>query len=307
MAKTNKRRLTKSERNGRIEKTVSFICLAVFALIWVFPLVYMVGTSFKSELDLQLHPDSLFPSAPSEWTLKHYAGFFVGEDGALSGLPIWMLNSLWSSFASVGLTVLLDLITAYAVVFLKFRGKDVLMKFLYLWLAVPGVIGTAASFAIFAAIRNSLHITGMPAYFYIYMWLIVPGTTGIFNMLLMRNFFASIPKDIVESAQSDGASNAKIFFKVVCPLAKSTVMLIVLFTFNGSWNNLLGPQMMLTGESSYWKTITVGLIGYTGGSAWSYVGVAMATSVFSLIPIVILFIITQNKMIDGLATTGIKR
>ena len=161
MAKTNKRRLTKSERNGRIEKTVSFICLAVLALIWVFPLVYMVGTSFKSELDLQLHPDSLFPSAPSEWTLKHYAGFFVGEDGAVSGLPIWMLNSLWSSFASVGLTVLLDLITAYAVVFLKFRGKDVLMKFLYLWMAVPGVIGTAASFAIFAAIRNSLHITGI--------------------------------------------------------------------------------------------------------------------------------------------------
>lgn len=306
MVKTNKRRLTKSERNARIEKTVSFICLVVIALIWVFPLVYMVGTSFKSELDLQLHPDSLFPSSLSEWTLKHYAGFFVGEDGAVSGLPIWMLNSLWSSFASVGLTVLLDLITAYAVVFLKFRGKDVLMKFLYLWMAVPGVIGTAASFVIFAAIRNSLHITGTPAYFYIYMWLIVPGTTGIFNMLLMRNFFASIPKDIVESARSDGASNAKIFFKVVCPLAKSTVMLIVLFTFNGSWNNLLGPQMMLTGESSYWKTITVGLIGYTGGSAWSYVGVAMATSVFSLIPIVILFIITQNKMIDGLATTGIK-
>ena len=82
MAKTNKRRLTKSERNGRIEKTVSFICLAVLALIWAFPLVYMVGTSFKSELDLQLHPDSLFPSSPSEWTLKHYAGFFVGEDGA---------------------------------------------------------------------------------------------------------------------------------------------------------------------------------------------------------------------------------
>lgn len=306
MVKTNKRRLTKSERNARIEKTVSFICLVVIALIWVFPLVYMVGTSFKSELDLQLHPDSLFPSSLSEWTLKHYAGFFVGEDGAVSGLPIWMLNSLWSCFASVGLTVLLDLITAYAVVFLKFRGKDVLMKFLYLWMAVPGVIGTAASFVIFAAIRNSLHITGTPAYFYIYMWLIVPGTTGIFNMLLMRNFFASIPKDIVESARSDGASNAKIFFKVVCPLAKSTVMLIVLFTFNGSWNNLLGPQMMLTGESSYWKTITVGLIGYTGGSAWSYVGVAMATSVFSLIPIVILFIITQNKMIDGLATTGIK-
>ena len=306
MKTTKKKRLTKSERSNRIDKAVSFVFLAIIAVIWAFPLIYMIGTSFKSDLDLQLHPEKLFPSSPSEWTLDHYVGFIVGSDGKLSGLPMWMLNSLWSSLATVGLSVVLDLITAYAVVFLKFKGKDVLMKFLYLWMAVPGVIGTAPSFAIFASIRNSLELSGMPAYFYIYMWLIVPGATGIFNMLLMRNFFASIPKDIVESARSDGASNAKIFFKVVCPLAKSTMLLIVLFTFNGSWNNLLGPQMMLTGESSYWKTITVGLIGYTGGSSWSYVGVAMATSVFSLIPIVIVFLITQNKMIDGLATTGVK-
>lgn len=305
MEKT-KRPLTKSERTRRREKIVSFAILFVVCVIWIIPLVYMVGTSFKSDYDLVAHPERIFPSAWSEWTIKHYYGFIV-RDGKIDNMPVWMLNSLWSTMATVGLTVIVDLLTAYAVVFLKFKGKQTLMKFLLLWMAVPGVIGTAPSFALYSTIRNSLKISsGVAAYIYIYIWLVVPGITGIFNMLLMRNFFESIPKDIVDSAKSDGASNMKIFRRIVCPLAKSTIMLVVLFTFTGSWNSLIWPQLLLSGEKSYWYTVTVALTGYTGGGGWSATGIAMATSVFALIPIVIIFIITQNKMIDGLASTGVK-
>ena len=306
MTSTKKRRRTKSERTMLREKTVSFIILLVVCFVWVLPLLYMLGSSFKSELDLQLHPEKIFPSAWSEWTLEHYFGFIVRE-GKVDNMPLWMLNSLWSTFATVGLTVIVDLLTAYAVVFLNFKGKHTFIKFLLLWMAVPGVISTAPSFALYSQIRNSLSIkSDVATYAYIYTWLIVPGITGIFNMLLMSNFFLSIPKDIVDSAKSDGASNMKIFRRIVCPLAKSTIMLVVLFTFTGSWNNLVWPQLLLTGEKSYWNTITVALTGYTGGSSWGSTGVAMATSVFALIPIVIVFCITQNKMIDGLASTGVK-
>ena len=306
MTSTKKRRRTKSERTMLREKTVSFIILLVVCFVWVLPLLYMLGSSFKSELDLQLHPEKIFPSAWSEWTLEHYFGFIVRE-GKVDNMPLWMLNSLWSTFATVGLTVIVDLLTAYAVVFLNFKVKHTFIKFLLLWMAVPGVISTAPSFALYSQIRNSLSIkSDVATYAYIYTWLIVPGITGIFNMLLMRNFFLSIPKDIVDSAKSDGASNMKIFRRIVCPLAKSTIMLVVLFTFTGSWNNLVWPQLLLTGEKSYWNTITVALTGYTGGSSWGSTGVAMATSVFALIPIVIVFCITQNKMIDGLASTGVK-
>lgn len=303
----NKRRLTKSELTRRREKIVSFAVMFVISVIWVLPLIYMVGTSFKSDFDLQTHPEKLFPSDWSEWTLKHYTGFIVRE-GKIDNMPVWMFNSLWSTLATVALTVAVDLLTAYAVVFLRFKGKDAIVKFLLVWMAVPGVIGTAPSFAIYSRIRGALNITSdVATYAYIYMWLIVPGITGIFNMLLMRNFFLSIPMDIVDSAKSDGASSMVIFRRIVCPLAKSTVMLIVLFTFTGSWNSLMWPQLLLSGQKSYWNTITVALTGYTGGGGWSATGVAMATSVFALIPIVIIFIITQNKMIDGLASTGVKR
>ena len=301
-----KRRPTKSELTKRREKIVSFIVLLVVSVLWALPLIYMVGTSFKSDYDLQANPNKLFPSAKSEWTLKHYTGFIVRE-GKIDNMPVWMLNSLWSTLATVGLTVIFDLLTAFAVVFLQFKGKKILMKFLMLWMAVPAVIGTAPSFALYSQLRRSLGISGDAAtYAYIYMWLIVPGVTGIFNMLLMRNFFASIPKDVIDSAKSDGASYMTIFRRIVCPLAKSTVMLIVLFTFTGSWNSLVWPQLLLSGEKSYWNTVTVALTGYTSGSGWSRTGIAMATSVFALIPIVIIFIITQNKMIDGLASTGVK-
>lgn len=302
----NKRRLTKSELTRRREKIVSFAVMFVISVIWVLPLIYMVGTSFKSDFDLQTHPEKLFPSDWSEWTLKHYTGFIVRE-GKIDNMPVWMFNSLWSTLATVALTVAVDLLTAYAVVFLRFKGKDAIVKFLLVWMAVPGVIGTAPSFAIYSRIRGALNITSdVATYAYIYMWLIVPGITGIFNMLLMRNFFLSIPMDIVDSAKSDGASSMVIFRRIVCPLAKSTVMLIVLFTFTGSWNSLMWPQLLLSGQKSYWNTITVALTGYTGGGGWSATGIAMATSVFALIPIVIIFIITQNKMIDGLASTGVK-
>ena len=232
-------------------------------------------------------------------------GIFV-RDGKIDKMPIWMLNSLWSTAACILVTVLFDLITAYALVFLKFKGRNGIIKFLFLWMAVPGVIGTAPGFVIFSQIRNALQMNETATYLYIYFWLIVPSGTGIFNMLLMRNFFLSIPPDIVDSAKSDGAGHRVIFRRIVCPLARSTLLLIVLFTFTGSWNNLVWPQLLLSGEDSYWQTVTVALTGYTGGSGWGQVGVSMATGVFSLIPIIIVFVITQNKMIDGIASTGLK-
>lgn len=307
--KTQKRRLTKSERTKRKDKIIAFCVLLVVSVFFVFPLIYMLGTSFKSDTELISHPEKIFPSA-GEWTIKHYSTFII-NNGEPDKLPFWMLNSLWSSFLTVLLTVICDLMVAFALVFLQFRGKKVLEKFLYLWMSIPGIIGTAPSFAMFAIIRRALNITGgAGGYLYSYFWIIMPGISGIFNMLLMRNFFASIPKDIVDSAKSDGAKTMTIFWRIVVPLAKSTILLIVLFSFVGAWNNLIWPQLIFSGAAegspeNFWKTVTVGLTTFTHGG-WDQLGVSMAVSAFTMIPVIIIFIFTQNKMIDGLASTGIK-
>lgn len=300
-----KKVLSKSQRTRRNEKTVSFVILVIVTILWMLPLVYMVGSSFKSEYDLQAHPSLLLPTA-GNWTLAHYKSFLSADSDAK--IFYWLGNSLWSTLVHVALTVLLDLLTAYVLVFLDFKGKKGFVKLLYLWMAVPGVIGTAPMFAIFAAIRRGLSITSdAGSYVYIFFWIIMPGVSGIFNMLLMRNFFLSIPRDIVDSARSDGASNFKIFTKIIVPLARSTILLIVLFTFTGAWNSLNWPQLIFSGESQKWWTVTIGLTRFTDSqSAAASTGIAMATSVFAMLPIIIVFLFTQNKMIDGIASTGVK-
>lgn len=302
------KKLTKSQLTARNEKIVSFIVLAFAALLFAFPLIYMLGTSFKSDLDLQMHPEKVFPS-PGQWTLKHYAGFFINSEGQLDNMPKWMFNSLWSTGLTVVLTVLIDLVVAYVVVFLRWKGKKVFMKALFVWMAAPTVIATAPGLVIFQTVKNALAVNSFSAtYALVYFWLTIPGIVGVFNVILMHNFFRTIPVDIIESAKSDGASHFKIFFKIVCPLAKSTMLVIVLFTFAASWNNLQGPQLLMAGEEDVAiRTITVALAeSYSGASAWGAQGVSMATAVFSLIPVLIIFIFTQNKMIEGLASTGVK-
>ena len=118
MKTVQKKRLTKSQITARNEKIVSFIVLAFASLLFIFPLIYMLGTSFKSDLDLQMHPEKIFPT-PGQWTLKHYAGFFINSEGQLDNMPKWMFNSLWSTSVTVILTVLIDLVVAYVVVFLR--------------------------------------------------------------------------------------------------------------------------------------------------------------------------------------------
>ncbi len=307
MKTVQKKRLTKSQITARNEKIVSFIVLAFASLLFIFPLIYMLGTSFKSDLDLQMHPEKIFPT-PGQWTLKHYAGFFINSEGQLDNMPKWMFNSLWSTSVTVILTVLIDLVVAYVVVFLRWKGKKVFMKALFAWMAAPTVIATAPGLVIFQTVKSTLGISSPAAtYALVYFWLTIPGIVGVFNVILMHNFFKTIPVEIIESAKSDGASHFTIFRKIVCPLAKSTMLVIVLFTFAASWNNLQGPQLLMAGEGQYIQTITVALAeSYGGSSAWGAQGVSMATAVFSLIPVLIIFLFTQNKMIEGLASTGVK-
>lgn len=100
---TKKRKLTKSERTARKDKIIAFIVLFVVSIFFVFPLIYMLGTSFKTDLELQMHPEKIFPSV-GEWTLDHYSTFII-NNGKPDKLPFWMINSLWSSFLTVLLKI----------------------------------------------------------------------------------------------------------------------------------------------------------------------------------------------------------
>lgn len=297
--------ISKINANNFKSKLIAFIILSIVSFFWLLPLFYMLGMSFKTDVDIGMNPNRIFPT-PGNWTLEHYSGFFKLKGSRIDDLPIWMINSIVICFFTVVLTIIVDTLAAYAFVFLRFRGRKLLFTMIVFSMTIPGVISMTPSFSIYATLGNA--INGLSAdKVYNYMWLIMPATTSVFNLYLMKNFFDSIPGEIVESGRIDGASDFRIFRSIILPLARSTILLVALFSFSGSWNDLLWPSLILSGKDSTFYTITVALTGYTSGDSWAMKGLAMSTSVFALIPVLIVFLITQNRMIDGLASTGVKR
>lgn len=301
---TKRLKLSKSERIAIKNKTISFIILFVVCLIWLIPLLIMLGMSFKTTEDIIAHPTRIFPTW-GNWTLEHYLGFFKMKDGHIDNLPLWMINSTISTVLTVVIGGVLTVLAAYSFVFLKIKGTKFIVAVIAASMTIPGVITFVPSYIMFSRIGASTSFGS--SIVYIYAWIIGPGLAGAFNLMLMINAYKTIPQEIVESARSDGASEWKIFTKITTPLVKSTIVVCALFSFSGSWNALQWPQLLLAGQDSIYKTITIQLIGYVNNQAIDYKGIAMATCLFSMLPTFIVYLFAQNRIIEGLASTGVKK
>ena len=296
--------LSKSEIRKIKNKTISFVILFVICSLWIIPLLYMLGMSFKSTPDIIANPTQFFPEF-EKWTFENYTGFFQMKDGHIDDLPLWMINSTVSTLISVVLSILITVLASYAFVFLRFKGSKLILTFITASMAIPSVISFVPLYTMYTRIGQSLGINS--SIIYVYAWVIGPGLAGAFNLVLMVDAYKSIPKEIVESARSDGASEWRVFFKITTPLIKSTIVVCALFAFSGSWNSLLWPQLILGSQESIRKTITVSLIGYITNQSIDYKGLAMATCTLSMLPTFIVYLFSQNKIIEGLASTGVKK
>lgn len=293
----------KKWRKHKNAKIISFVILFIVSFIFLLPIFYMVGTSFKTSRDISFNPTKIFPSADG-FTWSHYKEVLFDKQGDASVLNA-LKNSIIVSSGSVLLAVIVDSLAAYAFTFLKFKNRVPIYTFVVFSMTIPGIIGTTIRFAAFANAGQA--INAMDAAWYIFMWLIVPGAVDVYHVFLLKNYFDSIPFEVVESARSDGASDFKIYMSIIFPLGRSTLLLIGMFTFTTSWNNLFWASLV-AGSNDSMKTITVYLQNMSSLVGEDKTkGKAMAASVVSLVPILIVFMFMQNKMIDGLASTGVKK
>ena len=138
--------------------------------------------------------------------------------------------------------------------------------------------------------------------------LIIPSFGGVYGVYLIRQFFSNIPKDLIENARMDGASNVKIFRRVVLPLGKSVIYVQGLFGFMGAWNDVQWAQLIIGSAPRSTWTLAYGLkvISDNCESAES-ITLAFASAVISMIPILIVYLLAQSKIIEGVANTGVKR
>ncbi|HMM00116.1 MAG TPA: carbohydrate ABC transporter permease [Bacilli bacterium] len=289
-------------KNKKIRKRVSFWILLVLSAIWILPLLWMFGTSFKSPSDIADHVLSIIPYHP---TLDNYIRLFQDMDT----YPIfrWLGNSLMVSTIFTALYSVIVFFAGYVFGVLKWKGRNVVFGLILITMVIPGIINLIPLFQMINQFGwiPQYSDTGQN-YFLVFLNFILPGLGGTFGLFIVRQFFLSIPYELIEQARIDGASDFKILFKIIFPLGRSAILVAALFAFIGSWNDYMWPTIIGTifGETDFYLLQT-GLATMQGSNNYDY-GFVIAATVLSIIPILIVFLFVQSKIIDGVARTGIK-
>lgn len=285
-------------------KIIAFVVLLIVSLLYLTPIIYGFLSSFRSYKDIMNNPGSFFPTDWTQITLDGYAELFSKTkfDSATANewYPIWnwLLNSLIVSIVGTVIYLLLAALAAYAFVFLEWKHKDMIFNILISTLVIPGIISTTPQLINMNLLGAYKSIIG----------LIIPSLGGVYGVYLIRQFLIGIPKELVENARIDGASNFEIFIKVILPLAKSVLWVQGLFGFMGAWNDVQWAQLIIgTATRDKW-TLAYGLkVISDNAEAAESLTLSFASAMVAMIPIFIVYLFAQSKIIEGVANTGVKR
>lgn len=263
------------------------IALVIITLIYLLPFFWMIGTSLKPDNELMVFPPRIFPESP-DWS--NYIK-------ALNKFPFFMYlknTAIITVFNLIGV-VLSSSFVAYGFSKIKWKGRDFFFAVMMSTVMLPGVVTMIPVFMIYK------HLGWLDTF----LPLIVPAFLGggAMNVFLVRQFFNTIPNDILEAAKLDGAWDFKIFYKIMLPLSKPVLALISLFTFTGSWNNYMGPLIYITSETKYPLALGMPMFMSRYGTFWNQ---AMAASALTILPTIIFFFFAQKYLIEGIKLSGLK-
>jgi multiple sugar transport system permease protein len=277
----------KSSRHINIKfgTIATYTILISLSLIMLMPFLWMLSSSLKLDKDVFRFPIEWFPANPrwqnyiDIWTRIPFLTFF-GNTFKLTSI-ITILQLITSSFA------------AYAFAKLEFKGRDFLFLAYIASIAVPWQVYMVPQFIMMRQLNlvdNHLSLILLQAF-------------SAFGVFLLRQFFISIPNELLDAARIDGLSEYGIYFRIMLPLSKPALATLTIFTSVAVWNDFMGPLIYLNSQNL--KTIQLGLRMFIQQYASDY-GLIMAAALVSLIPIVILFLIFQRFFVEGIGTTGLK-
>lgn len=292
------------KRGKKVSKVVAFVILLLVSVIFLLPLLWGLFGSFRSHDDFYLHPESFFPSKISAFTFDGYAELFSKTEYISSEAneyyPIWnwLFNSVIVAFGGTVIYLIIASLAAYAFVFLDFKYANKIFYFLICTMTIPGIISTTPQLI-------NMNLLGV---YKTLLGLIIPSFGGVYGVFLIKQFFTGIPKDLIENARIDGASNLKIFLKVVLPLGKSAIFVEGLFGFMGAWNDVQWAQLIIGNAPRTTWTLAYGLKVISDQcESYEAITLSLASAIIAMIPIFIVYLVAQSKIIEGVANTGIKR
>jgi ABC-type glycerol-3-phosphate transport system permease component len=270
---------------------LAYILLILGALTMLVPFLWMLSVSLREpaqQFSRNIIPDPV--------TLKNYIDLF--KDLPNQAFFYLTYNSFKLSTLAVVGQVLTCAMAAFVFAIVKFKGRDFLFALLLGTLMIPSQVSLIPDFIIF----RYLGLIGT-------QWpLILPAFWGgAFGTFLLRQYFLTIPRDLVDAARIDGATLFDIFWRVYMPLSKPAVAALAIFVFKDAWNDLLHPLVYLPTDMSQ-TTLTVGLAFFQQQlQAGGKFTVLMAGAFLSIVPLLIIFFIAQKQFIEGIALSGVKR
>ena len=257
----------------------------LLALLYMFPIVWVVLSSFKSGSELFHWPPTLLPQNP---TLQNYVDAFARGD-----FGVYFKNSGIVAGSSTALAVVINMMAGYA--FSKYRfpgGNLVFMLFIGTMMLPLEVL----MIPIFQTVKNMGLYNTLAG-------IIIPPAATPTGLFLVRQFFLSVPDELMEAARIDGAGETAIFTRIMLPLAKPAISILAIFNFMWRWNDYMWPLIVLRNSSKY--TVQLALQTFSGEYAVDWNSL-LAMSVITMIPVLIIFLIFQKQFIQGMATSGLK-
>lgn len=267
-------------------KLVRYALLILTALVFLVPLFWILSASLKDLREIYTFPPVWIPTDPKfsnyseAWTAAPFGRFY--------------LNTLITTFFGVLLEVVNAVLTAYALVFLRFPGRNLIF------------------IALLGALMIPIHVTILPNYLTVaslgwvntYQGIILPGASVAFGAFLLRQHFLTLPNEILEAARLDGAGHLQTLWYVILPISRPMVVTVTLISVVAKWNDFLWP--LIVTNSTDMRTLPIGLsylFNQEGANQW---GLIMAATIFVILPVLLLFLRWQKHIVSGLTSGATK-
>lgn len=290
-----------AEKKRSVYDIVSFVLITIVAILFTFPLYWIITGSFKTKMDIM----SVTPVWwPSEWVMDNYNTLmskrtaplfeFFGITGPTVPAAIrWVANTVFMSVTSMILTCITAAMAGYALAKKRFIGRGLLFSLIVCAMALPKQV-------ILIPLIREMSALGL----YDTLWAaIIPIVGWPFGVFLLKQFCEGVPGEMIEAARIDGAGEVRTFVDVVVPMIKPGIGALAIFTFINSWNDYFMQLIMLTSNTNL--TISLGIATMQAENSTDY-GLLMAGSALAAVPIIVVFLIFQKYFTKGITLGAVK-
>lgn len=268
-----------------------FLCL--FAVLYLFPYIWMVAMSFKP--DSEIFSGQIFPTAPTwEQYQRLFYGYKFNDLTLIVPFLTYYKNTILVTLVSLVLVLTTDALAAYGFAKFKFRGKNLLFWLMIGTMLLPLYATLIPTFWLFSKIGliNSYHA------------LIWPSVVDAYGIFLLRQYMETIPDELIDAAKIDGANAFRIFWQIIIPLSRPALGTLVIFRFLFVWNDYLWPLVVLRKQEMF--TLGIGIANMQLRQGMVVWGSQMAASVLATLPVILLVLFMQRQFLRGLTAGAFK-